>query len=157
MWFIIPVKDYHSAGAEGNRAAMTDLIQTSAEPMGLVAHHSGSVIGWCAAGPRERYVRAIKTPTYKGRNPSEDADVWLVPCLFVHPDHRREGISEALLTRAVELARQHGASAIEGFPYSGSKRRSSATQVGFESVFARCGFEPIRRPSDSRAVVRRTL
>ena len=154
MWFIIPVKEYHAAGSEGNRASFSDLIVSSDNPVGLLAKLDDQPVGWCAVGPRSRYVRAIKTPTYKGRDPAEDDDVWLVPCMFVRDESRRSGISEELLDSAVRLAKERGAAAIEGFPYSGSKRRSKETQVGFESVFSKCGFETIRTPSSSRVVVR---
>jgi hypothetical protein len=69
---------------------------------------------------------------------------------------RGGGVSEALLETAIDLAEEHGATAIAGFPYSGSKRRSGDDlQVGFEPLFLSCGFEVIRKPSASRAVMRR--
>jgi GNAT superfamily N-acetyltransferase len=114
-------------------------------------------VGWCAVGPRSRYRRALKTPTYIGRDPSEDDSVWLVPCFFVRQDARRAGLVEMLLQAAVGLAKEHGARAIEGFPFTGEKRRSSDTQVGFESVFSACRFVAIRTPSPSRVIMRREL
>ena len=67
-------------------------------------------------------------------------------------------MSQALLEAAVDLAKTSGATAIEGFPFSGSKRRSSGDiQVGFEPLFALCGFEVIRRSSSSRVIMRREL
>ena len=89
MWFIIPVKEYHAAGSEGNRASFSDLIVSSDNPVGLLAKLDDQPVGWCAVGPRSRYVRAIKTPTYKGRDPAEDDDVWLVPCVFVRDESRQ--------------------------------------------------------------------
>lgn len=115
-------------------------------------------VGWCAVGPRRRYARAVRTPTFKGRDPNEDDAVWLVPCFFVHRDARRAGVSRALLEAAIRLAQEHGATAIEGFPYAGSKRRSGGDlQVGFEPLFASCSFSVARRPSGNRVVMRREL
>ena len=158
MWWIVPVKEFHTAGADGNRTHFCELAATSEHPMGLLAYQDDKPVGWCAVGPRSRYVRALKTPTYRGGDADEDADIWLVPCFFVRKDARGSGVSRALLEAAVELARENGATAIEGFPYSGTKRRSGGkTHVGFESLFASCDFEVIRTPSSSRVVMRRAL
>jgi hypothetical protein len=154
MWFIIPVKAYHAAGSTGNRAAFSALAAASPQPMGLIAYRDDTPVGWCAIGPRSRYARAIKTPTYAGRDPAEDDGVWLIPCLFLRKEARKAGHSEALVRAATRLARDHGATAVDCFPLSGPQRRSYDTQVGFESVFARCGFSPLRRPSDARVVMR---
>src|SRR5688572_23947461 len=76
QWFIARVADYHAAGRDGNRAAFCDLVETSPEPVGLVAYKDGEPVGWCAAGPRERYRRAVATmPTMHGRDRSEDSTV----------------------------------------------------------------------------------
>ncbi|MEM7539829.1 MAG: hypothetical protein AAF639_47175 [Chloroflexota bacterium] len=56
------------------------------------------------------------------------------------------------------MASEHEAQAVDGFPFTSSKRRSSSQiHVGFESTFPACGFEPIRKPSESRVVMRRVL
>ena len=158
MWFIVPVREYHAAGRDGNRAAFLDRMDRSPEPFGLVALRDGEAVGWCAAGPRERYVRAIRTPTFSGRDPAEDGSVWMVPCFFVRRDARGRGVALALLEAAVSAARAHGAPAIEGFPFAGPARRSGGdTQVGVEPLFASCGFAPVRRPSGNRVVMRLEL
>lgn len=158
MWFIIPVKAFHAAGGEGNRASFSALAAEADRPMGLLAYQAGEPVGWCAAGPRSRYVRALQTPTYRGGEAREDDTVWFVPCFFVRKEARGTGVSRALLEAAVELARANDATAIEAFPFSGTKRRSGGDlQVGVQSLFAACGFEVIRTPSTSRVVMRRGL
>lgn len=157
-WFIQSVATYHSNSVDENMALFEGLLNRGPLAMGLLAYSEGKPIAWCAAGPRSRYIRAIKTPTYKGRNPIEDDTVWLVPCFFVRPDHPKVDIMVEMLTHAVALAKKHGAKAIEGFPFSGSKLRSSGdTQIGIESMFEQCGFSAIRRPSDQRVIMRREL
>jgi GNAT superfamily N-acetyltransferase len=157
-WFIVPVKEYHAAGHDGNKARFCDMVTTSPEPVGMVALRDGEAVGWCAAGPRSRFVRALKVPTYRGRDAAEDDDVWLVPCFFIRRDVRDQGVGRALLEGAVETARKAGARAIEGFPYSGTGRRSGGdVQVGVEPLFAGCGFTAIRRPSGNRVVMRLDL
>ncbi|MCA9970136.1 MAG: GNAT family N-acetyltransferase [Anaerolineales bacterium] len=158
MWFIIPVKQFHAQGSAGNCAQFGALAAADAQPMGLLAYQDGEPVGWCAAGPRSRYVRALKTPTYRGGPPEDDDAVWLVPCFFVRPEARGAGVAQALLEAAVALAAAAGATAVEGFPFSGAKRRSGGdVQVGFEPLFAACGFEAVRAPSASRVVMRREL
>ncbi len=158
MWHIISVKAFHAGGAEQNRAQLTRIAQTEEVPIGILAYQNERPVGWCAVGPRERYARAIKTPSYRHVGPDHLTTVWLVPCFLVHPDSKGLGISRQLLKGAVELAQAHGAEAVDGFPFTNDKRRSSSQiHVGFESTFAACGFKPIRRPSSSRVVMRLEL
>lgn len=64
---------------------------------------------------------------------------------------------QLLLVAATELAKTSGATAIEGFPYVGSKRRSRDTQVGFESIFSAAGFQILRVPSANRLIMRKVF
>ena len=154
QWFIIPVAEYHAGGATENRRRFRELIDSSESPVGLLAYADEEVVGWCAAGPRSRYARALRVPSFKGRDKAEDDDVWLVPCFYIHKDHRRKGVSTALLDGAVELARKHAARAIEGFPFARGAKLGRESMVGVESVFEACGFVESRRPSASRVVMR---
>jgi GNAT superfamily N-acetyltransferase len=158
MWFIIRVKDYHDNGSEGNHKLFINMVHDTKDPMGLLAYIDGKPVGWCAIGPRKRYIRAINTPTFKGRDPDEDATVWMIPCLYVRPDKRNKGVSRTLIERAIELANENEAKAVESFPISGAKKRSGGdTQVGVESLFASCGFLVIRKPTNNRVVMRKDL
>lgn len=156
MWYVVRVADFHQQGRDGNRAAFLELQATSPEPLGVLAYRGDEPVGWCAAGPRSRYVRALKTPTLRGRDPAEDDDVWLVTCLFVKEGHRRGGVAAALIEGASALARARGACAIEGFPDAPGKRSERGAR-GAESTFEACGFTVVRRPSPARAIVRREL
>ena len=144
---------------ERGRAALLGLVDGDERPVGLVAYLDDSPAGWCAVGPRSRYARAIKTPTMRGLDRAEDENVWFVPCFFIRPGGRRQGVSTALLQAAVGMAEEHGAQAIEGFPQAGDRTRSRGSnfQTGVEALFERCGFEPVRRPSDNRVIMRREL
>ncbi|NNF68827.1 MAG: GNAT family N-acetyltransferase [Acidimicrobiia bacterium] len=159
MWFITRVKDFRSAGREGNRAALLDLVAVEEQPVGLIAYRDGSPVGWCAVGPRSRYDRAVKTPTMRGHDPAENDTVWFVPCFFIRPTARRQGVAAALLRAAIAMATEHGAQAIEGFPQAGDRTRSRGSnfQTGVEPLFEQAGFEPVRRPSDNRVIMRREL
>ena len=157
MWFIIPVTQYHAGGQEANRQLFRQLADSTATPIGLLAYRDQEVVGWCAAGPRSRFSRAVRVPSFKGRDPDEDDSVWLVPCFYIRKDARREGVARALLEGAVELGRQSGAPAIEGFPFARGAKLSRESMVGTEALFASCGFVTTRQPSSTRVVMRKDL
>jgi GNAT superfamily N-acetyltransferase len=157
MWFLIPYKQYHAGGPAANRQLFHQLVESSETPAGLLAYRQGAPVGWCAAGPRSRFARALNVPSFKGRDPAEDDSVWLAPCFYVRKDARREGVSRALLEAAVTLAREHGATAIEGFPFARGAKVGRESMVGVEALFASCGFAVTRQPSPARVVMRRDL
>lgn len=154
MWFIKSVKAYHADGPGGNWRDFRQLAETSAESLGLIAVADGQAVGWCALGPRARFARGIRTPSFQGRDPSEDESAWLMPCLFVAPSFRGKGLTGALIEHAVEHARSRGAACIEAFPYLGKKRRTKDVQVGFSPQFEALGFVETRRTSPNRTVMR---
>ena len=157
MWFLIPYKEYHASGPEGNHRRFLELMEVTSFPIGLLAYRDGEVVGWCATGPRSRFVRALGVPSFKGRDPSEDDSVWLTPCFYVRKDVRREGVSRALLEAAVTLAREHDATAIEGFPFASGVKIGRESMVAVEALFAACGFAVSRQPSPTRVVMRKEL
>ena len=127
--------------------------------MGVLASISGAPVGWGACGPRSRYRGAGPSghPVLAGRPPVEDETVWLLPCLFVHPEHRAQGVSHALVDAAVSLARHEGAVALEGWPLSGSETLAADAFVGREGLFAELGFRRVERPVPGRAIMRLDL
>ena len=72
---------------------------------------------------------------------------------------RGMGVASALLAGAVDHARAHGAVAVEGYPVDteGERRSSSSLYHGTVTMFRAAGFELVRRPSASRAVMRLAL
>src|SRR5688500_11591893 len=156
MWNIMRVVDFHAAGREGNRAAFHSMLDASQEPLGVMAHDGDTAVGWCAVGPRSRYVRTLRTPTMRGSDPSEDDAVWLVTCFFVAPGHQKTGVGGALLEGAVATAAAHGATAVEGFPDATGKRSDRGAR-GREALFEASGFSAVRRPSNARVIMRREL
>jgi GNAT superfamily N-acetyltransferase len=157
MWFIIPVAQYHQNGFDGNKQLFCELIESSPAPVGLLAYDGDEAIGWCATGPRARYIRALKTPAYRGNDASENDSVWLVPCLYIQKHMRRTGVSRALVEAAVGVASDHEACAIEAFPFATGAKPGHNSMVGFEELFASCGFTVTRRPTPTRVVMRRAL
>ncbi len=83
--------------------------------------------------------------------------MWLLPCLFVHAEHRGQGMSHLLIDAAVALARRQGAVALEAWPLSSSEARSADAFVGREQLFTELGFRCVERPVPARAITRLDL
>lgn len=157
-WFLGSTRECHSGWGAANRDRFNAIAASSPQPLGLIARRDGEPVGWCAAGPRDRYARMLRSRLLSRRDPAEDSTVWLVTCFFVRRDARRTGVTRSLLEGAARLAKRHGAPAIEGFPLAGDRRRSAGGAfVGVEPLFAACGFTVIDRPTPARVLMRRDL
>jgi GNAT superfamily N-acetyltransferase len=141
----------------GNRRRFESMAITSAEPMGILASIAGRPAGWCACGPRSRYVGGGRSAILTDRDPTEDDVVWLLPCLFVTSAHRGTGLTSALVQAGIELARERGAKAVEGWPYTGLDRRGADAFVGHRRLFEELGFECVAQPRPDRAIMRRAF
>lgn len=143
----------------GNQRKFSAMAATSSTPMGILASQAAEPVGWCACGPRSRYVAATnpRNKIMQNRARDEDEIVWLLPCLFVRADRRGQGVTHALIRAAVELARSEGASAIEAWPLAESERRSGDAFLGREQVFNELGFHCVERPSPVRVIMRLEL
>ncbi|HEU5084906.1 MAG TPA: GNAT family N-acetyltransferase [Acidimicrobiales bacterium] len=110
-------------------------------PPGVLAYDGDEVVGWAAVAPRAdtTFARNRKIPHV------DDLDVWSVWCIRVRPGHRRKGISHDLLRGAVELARDSGAPAIEGYPVDNQGQKVDLTMayVGTRALFERAGFTKV--------------
>lgn len=124
---------------------------------GLVAYHSGMVVGWCAVEPRSAYLRLGQTPWKDRDEDMADDTVWAATCFVVHKDFRRQRISYALARAAVDHARREGARALEGYPMitvPGTEITWGELHVGSRSIFEAAGLKEIARPSKRRVVMR---
>lgn len=158
MYFLVTSREYSQGWGAANRAAFEEFARTAEPPAGLLAYRDGEPVGWCATGPRARYGHALRSPLLRGRDRTEDPDVWLVPCFFVRRDARGSGLMVDLLAEAVRRAGAYGAPAIEGVPLVGGRRHPTAEgYLGTESAFTRAGFRVVARPSARRLVMRRDL
>lgn len=143
----------------GNKRRFAAMAVSEHDPMGVLAVENGEPVGWCACGPRTRYLAA-----FDGRSGllselvrDEDHRVWLIACTVIRPDHRRGGVVLSLLRGAVSLARERGASAVEAWPLAAGIRRAADDHVGREAVFAHLGFSCVQRPTPTRVIMRLDL
>jgi GNAT superfamily N-acetyltransferase len=124
---------------------------------GLVAYLNGEPVGWCAVEPRTAYeglARNNRVP-WEGRGEDKtDDSVWAVTCLFTRAGFRKRGISRVLVRAAVDLARERGARAIEGYPLTTKNVILEELHAGTAGVFADAGFTEVSRPTLRRVVMR---
>ena len=137
-------------GRDANRAALRSQIETSEIPIGLIAYAEGAPVGWVQVGPRTRYPRLDKKHT-------ATASQWYLTCFVVPPQHRRRGVSTALLRAAIDHARDHGADILEARPTdtnaaTATKKAASDLFTGVLSMFLEAGFVEISR-NRSRVLV----
>jgi GNAT superfamily N-acetyltransferase len=93
---------------DGRRQAFGDLLAQGHMP-GLLAYHEGQPVGWMSIGPRGDYPRIGQS---RALPPLDDLAVWAIPCVYVHPAQRGQGIAVALLQAAVQHAGRRGAPAV---------------------------------------------
>lgn len=144
--------DYRHRPAEENRGDFREIVTTGPAP-GLLALDGGVAVGWCQVTPRED-LPALDRPWRTRR--VDDVPVWAVSCFYVRRSHRRSGVTAALITAAVDLAREAGAPALEAYPLDGEVSPSS-TSTGYASSFGRAGFTEVARRSPERPIMRLDL
>ncbi|MEV0573395.1 MULTISPECIES: GNAT family N-acetyltransferase [unclassified Streptomyces] len=107
-------------------------------PPGVLAYDGDEPVGWAAVAPRAdtTFARSRRIPHI------DDLPVWSLWCIRVRPGHRKQGISHALITGAVEFARTHGAPMIEAYPLDnrGAKADLTMAYAGLRKNFERAGF-----------------
>ena len=155
MHFRLRKQEYEQGKGDRNRRALRALV-TSGPPPGVLAYAGRQAVGWCAVAPREGYPRLERSRAM--RSP-DDRPVWSVVCLFVARDHRRRGVSVALLDGAAGFAVSRGATTVEGYPVD---PRSGAMPdvfawTGTVAAFRAAGFVEVGRPLPGRPVMRREV
>ena len=159
QWFYRGAKA-DRAHADANREALRR--QVDARPPGVLGYLDGAPSGWCAVAPRPTYTRLTRSRLLTGTPADELADptVWSVTCFVVRRPNRGRGLAGGLLAGAVELARQGGATVVEGYPVDLAERpRTTSAELyhGPLQVFLRADFTEVRRPVPGRPVVRLAL
>ena len=134
-----------------NRAILEGLADDTPAP-GLVAYSGDAVVGWVSLGPREAYERLTYSRVLA---PIDETPVWSIVCFVVARTQRGRGIARRLLASAIEYARDHGATMLEGYPAdtSGGRMPSANVYQGTLSMFEQAGFEVVtlrRGNADSR-------
>ena len=141
-----------------NHRRFASLAAREEAPMGVLASISDEPVGWSACGPRSRYLPpgGVGDRLLADRDRSEDDVVWLVPCFYLHPQHRSSGVMHALLEAAVATATAHHAAAVEGWPAVVPGLRWDAFR-GRTELFTQAGFTQVARLGPQRVLLRLDL
>jgi GNAT superfamily N-acetyltransferase len=156
--------DFQNATAATNRKVLESAVRTTAadhRAPGLVAYRDGEPIGWVSVGPRDDYERLQHS---KVLAPIDDKPVWSIVCFVVSKKARKQGVAGALLDAAVDYAREHGATLLEGYPVETDGQRVPAASVykGTVGMFEGAGFKVVERRRANRTtpvrpIVRRRM
>ncbi|MFI6425064.1 GNAT family N-acetyltransferase [Promicromonospora sp. NPDC050880] len=163
QWFKAPSAEFDALDGPERRRRFAEQTAcgrpAASSTSGLVAYLDDEPAGWCAVEPRTAYPR-LRTSrlVWAGRDEDpEDPSVWSVTCFVTRKGYRRQGIGTALARAAVDHARGHGATAVEGYPLlprADRKPGSDELFVGTVGMFGSAGFVEVSRPTDRRAVMR---
>jgi GNAT superfamily N-acetyltransferase len=156
--------DFSSGSAQRNRRVLQGAVDATAaegRSPGLVAYRNGEAVGWVSVGPRDDYERLQHS---KVLSPVDEKPAWSIVCFVVARAARGHGVARALLDAAVDYARDHGATLVEGYPVETDGGRIPAANAykGTLGMFERAGFEvAVRRQGSANAaprpIVRRAL
>ena len=144
-----------------NRHALRQEIARAAVPPGLVAYVEDQPVGWTRVGPRSDFPR-VTAHRALAKVLTDDPNGWWVTCFAVDSHYRRAVVGSALLEAAVEFAREHGATFVEGRPVdvaalTAARVSGAALFTGTMAMFSAAGFTEIGRTYPSRPVMRLPL
>lgn len=147
-------KENRELAAEARGEKVRELMEQG--PPGVLAYdEEGEVVGWAAVHPRvdTSFATSRRIPHV------DDLDVWSIWCIRVRPGYRKQGISHALLAGAVDLAREQGAPAVEGYPVDnrGEKVDLTMAYVGTKALFEAAGFTQAAETTSTLAGFPRVL
>lgn len=132
----IPAKVNNELRGPARGAYVAELLRQG--PLGVLAYEGEEPVGWAAVAPREAttFARSRRIPRV------DDLPVWSVWCVRVRPGHRGRRLSHALITGAVDFARDQGAPALEAYPLDNRGARVDLTMAyaGLRANFERAGF-----------------
>jgi len=112
-------------------------------PIGIMAYSNKEPIAWCSIAPRE---------TYRALGGDETINnVWSLVCFFIKRSFRNNGITELLLTEAINYAKNNGAEYVEAYPVEPDS--PSYRFMGFIHTFEKANFKFIKMAGTRRNVM----
>lgn len=160
MYWRLPRAEFDKAQGAKARKLFHSRVDAGPPP-GLLAYVDGEPAGWIQVGPRADVPnwngpRRVSAPTDECA--AGDPAVWAVSCFVTRVGWRRRGISTALLSAAVEFARNGGAQVLEACPVDTEvKRNPISLYHGVASSFRRAGFTEVARRREDRPLMRLAL
>jgi GNAT superfamily N-acetyltransferase len=144
--------------ASDKRETLHDEITHAVVAPGLIAYVDDHPVGWTRVGPRSTLPGVLGNRAL-AKVLTDDAGAWWVTCFAVDSRHRRTGIGAALLSAAIQYAREHGATSVEGHPVDVASLKAarvsgSAIYTGTVAMFTAAGFTEVARTYPTRPVMR---
>lgn len=155
MFMRIPRATFTRQKGVGNRRALKKRVAAHVPP-GVIGYIAGAPVAWCSIGPREEFHTLARSRVLQ---PVDEAPVWSVVCFLVARPWRRQGVSVRVLEGAVEFARSHGATIVEGYPNDpkGGAMPDTFAWTGLAASYLSAGFTECARRSPTRPIMRRVL
>ncbi|MGB5106949.1 MAG: GNAT family N-acetyltransferase [Candidatus Zixiibacteriota bacterium] len=155
MWWRLARPVFAANQGDGNKRLLKKIIDAGNIP-GILAFDGDEAIGWCSVAPRGEFPRLDSSRTLK---PLDDFPVWSIVCLFVAKEYRRKGVAIELIKAAAKFVKQSGGRMVEGYPVIAKEGMMPDAFAfnGVPSAFQKAGFEIVKRPTPSRAIVRKAL
>ncbi|MDP1829984.1 MAG: GNAT family N-acetyltransferase [Archangium sp.] len=125
---------------------------------GLLAYRDRAPVGWLSLGPRRDFAKLDRAPSLA----CDDSDqVHSLPCFFVLPGARGQGVATALLDAAVRSLEKAGARIVEGYPVKparpGEKIPAAFAYTGTLPLFEKAGFTVVAPRPTGRQRARKVL
>ena len=143
---------YRKQPGDKNKAAFRAIVKRGPPP-GLLAFDGDKAVGWCQLTPRDELPALDRSWRLKR---IDDLPVWALSCFYVRIGYRRQGVTKALITEALKIAKRAKAPALEAYPFDAAVS-PSATSTGYVSTFARAGFKVVARRDPPRPIMRHDL
>jgi ribosomal protein S18 acetylase RimI-like enzyme len=121
------------------------------ELQGYLVFENNNPVGWCNVNNRLNYQRLLRDFDLID---SPDDKVCSVVCFLIHPDYRRQGISQKILEKIIADYSKRGYDYIESYPSKGES--SSSNFKGPMALYKRNDFK-IQKEYDGYYVMRREL
>lgn len=147
--------EFEKLKGAGNKKEMKKLVEMK-EQIGIIAYLNKEPIGWCAAAPREKFIRLENS---KVLAPIDEKKVWSITCFFIAKEYRRKGLSSELLKGVVNFCRKKKVKILEGYPVVPYAKNIPAAfaWTGIPSAFEKAGFIEVERRSKTKPIMRKIL
>ena len=139
--------DYRDAKSSDRRRNLDTMVKENT-PVGILAYHDDTAVGWCSIAPRDTYEALERSRTLKRL---DDQPVWSVVCFFIAPEQRQKGLAQQLLEAAVAYAASQGAAIVEGYPVQPDQ---SYRFMGSPATFKAAGFHHAGTATNGRPIMR---
>lgn len=146
-------RDNARGGSAAPNKRLMEALVDHGPPPGLVAYDDGEPVAWCRVVARST-LPGLRRSTQFSTGLDTDG-VWSLPCFVVRKEHRGRGLTAALITAAMALAADQGATILEGYPWDSEERQDPASiYTGMASTFLRLGFREVQRKAAHKPMVR---